>query len=178
MSTCSIPKCLKSAIIVPIPKKSAVSSLIGYRPVAFTSTVMKCFERLQLNHIKASLPFHPHWTSTSLPIKQPCNRVLTHLEHPGTYARLLFVDFSSAFNCIFPGRLESNLHGLGISTNICRWFLTDCPQSVHLGSQLSSVLTLSTGAPHTHETNTFIKFADDTTIVGLIHNNDVSAYRD
>ncbi|XDV13486.1 hypothetical protein PO909_001880, partial [Leuciscus waleckii] len=56
LSTCSIPKCLKSTIIVPILKKSAVSSFNDYRPVALTSTVMKYFERLLLNHIKASLP--------------------------------------------------------------------------------------------------------------------------
>jgi hypothetical protein len=102
------------------------------------------------------------------------------------------------FNCIIPGRLVSKLHGLGISTNICRWindFLTDRSQSVRLGSQLSPVLTLSTGAPQgcvlspllyilythdctpVHESNTIIKFADETTVVGLIHNNDESAYR-
>lgn len=59
LSTCAIPKCLKSATNVPIPKKSDVSSLNDYRPMALTSTVMKCFERLLLNHIKASLPPGP-----------------------------------------------------------------------------------------------------------------------
>lgn len=54
LSTCSIPKCLKSTTIVPIPKKSAVSSINDYRPVACTSTVMNCFERLLLHHIKTS----------------------------------------------------------------------------------------------------------------------------
>merc|ERR1712082_280173 len=29
-----------------------------------------------------------------------------------------------------------------------------------------------------HSTNVFVKFADDTTVVGLIHNNDESSYRD
>lgn len=207
LSTCSIPKCLKSAIIVPIPKTTAVNSLNDYRPVALTSTIMKCFERLLLPHIKASLSptLDQHQfaykanRSTADAINTALHCVLTHLEHPGTYARLLFVDFSSAFNCIIPGRLVSKLYGLGISTNICRWifdFLTDRPQSVRLGSHLSSVLTLSTGAPQgcvlspllyilythdctpVHESNIFIKFADDTTIIGLIHNNDEFAYRD
>jgi len=207
LSTCSIPKCLKSDIIVPIPKISAVSSSNDYTPVTFTSTVMKCFERLLLKHITSSLPHtldrhqfaYKANRSTADAINTALHCVLTHLEHPGTYARLLFVDFSSAVNCIISGRLVSKLHGLGISTNICRWindFLTDRPQSVRLGLQLSSVLTLSTGAPQgcvlspllyilythdctpVHESNTIIKFADDTTVVGLIHNNDESAYRD
>ncbi|XP_067084763.1 uncharacterized protein [Osmerus mordax] len=99
--------------------------------------------------------------STSDGINSALHCVLTHLEHPGTYARLSFGDLSSAFNCIIPGRLVSKLHSLGISTNICRWihdFLTDRPQSFM--------------------SNIWIKFADDTTVVGLIHNNDESAYRD
>lgn len=29
-----------------------------------------------------------------------------------------------------------------------------------------------------HDSNIIIKFADDTTVAGLIHNNDESAYRD
>ena len=158
LSTCSVPKCLKSAIIVPIPKKSAVSNLNDYRPVALTSTAMKCFEKLILNHIKDSLPptldrhqfAYKANRSTADAINTALHCALTHLEQPGTYARLLFVDFSSAFNCIIPGRLVSKLQDLGISNNICRWIyhsLTDRPQSVRLGSQLSSILTLPTPNP-------------------------------
>ena len=66
--------------------------------------------------------------------------------------------------------------------------LPNSPQSVRLGSQLSSVLILSTGAPQgcvlspllytsAHNSNICINFADDTTVVRLIHNNDESAYR-
>ena len=40
---------------------------------------------------------------------------------------------------------------------------------------VSSAPTLFTP---THNTNLFFKFADDTTIVGLINNNDRSNYRD
>lgn len=56
LSTCTVLKCLKCATIVPIPKKTAISSLNDCRPVALTSTVMKCIERLVLRHIKSSLP--------------------------------------------------------------------------------------------------------------------------
>ena len=206
-STCTVPKCLKSATIVPVPKKTVMSSLNDYRPVALTSTVMKCFERLLLKNIKASLPpsLDRHQfayranRSTADAINTALHNILTHLEHPGTYARLLFLDFSSAFNCIIPSQLVSKLLSLGINQNICSWirdFLTDRPQSVRMGPHHSSVLTLSTGAPQgcvlspllyilytydctpSHNNNIFVKFADDTTVVGLIHNNDESAYRD
>ncbi|KAI3354708.1 hypothetical protein L3Q82_019203, partial [Scortum barcoo] len=38
-----VPTCFKETIIVPIPKKTKILSLNDYRPVALTSTIMKCF---------------------------------------------------------------------------------------------------------------------------------------
>ena len=44
-----VPTCFKHSTIVPVPKKSKPSSLNDYRPVAVTSIIMKCFERLVKN---------------------------------------------------------------------------------------------------------------------------------
>ena len=75
--------CLKTAIIVPVPIKSAVSGLIDYHPVALTPILMKCFEKLVLQHIKdnisASLtltsmlsePIDPQRMLYALPYTQP-----------------------------------------------------------------------------------------------------------
>ncbi len=55
--------------------------------------------------------------------------ILQHLDKPGTYARILFVDFSSAFNTIFT--LQNQLTRLYVPTSICQWitsFLTDRQQ--------------------------------------------------
>ncbi|KAI4872486.1 hypothetical protein NFI96_017480 [Prochilodus magdalenae] len=62
LSKSIIPPCLKSATIIPLPKKNTTSNLSDYRPVALTLVIMKCFERLVLHHIKAILPltFDPH----------------------------------------------------------------------------------------------------------------------
>ena len=38
--------CFKMSTIVPVPKKAKVTELNDYRPVALTSVIMKCFERL------------------------------------------------------------------------------------------------------------------------------------
>lgn len=46
-----VPTCLKSAVIVPIPKKNTVNCLNDYRPVALTPIITKCFERLILSSI-------------------------------------------------------------------------------------------------------------------------------
>ncbi|XP_050957867.1 uncharacterized protein LOC127158969 [Labeo rohita] len=76
--------------------------------------------------------------------------ILQHLDKPGTYARTLFVDFSSAFNTIIPDILQNKLSQLSVPTSICQWitsFLTDRQQLVRLGKLTSGTRTISTGAP-------------------------------
>ncbi|KAK3572910.1 hypothetical protein QTP86_010577 [Hemibagrus guttatus] len=46
----------ETTTIVPVPKKSTVSCLNDYRPIALTPIVMKCFERLIMRHNKTQLP--------------------------------------------------------------------------------------------------------------------------
>ena len=60
-----------------------------------------------------------------------------------TYAQLLFVDYSSAFNTVLPRRLFHKMSNLGLHYNIClriRDFLTNRPQSVRMGPHHSSSL--------------------------------------
>ena len=76
--------------------------------------------------------------------------VLQHLEARGIYARILFVDYSSAFNTILPTNLNSKLLEIGVDPQICVWIsnlFTDRPQSVPVGTLESGVLSLSVGAP-------------------------------
>jgi len=98
-----------------------------------------------------------------------------------------------------PAKLVLKLRCLGLNTSLCTWildFLTGRSQVVRMGSPTSSVLTLGIGVPQgcilnpllyalytydsvaTHGSNTILKFADDTTILGLITNNDGTAYRE
>ena len=202
-----IPTCLKSATIIPILKKSPASSLSDYRPVALTPIIMKCFERLVLQHIKDCLPpaLDPHQfayranRSTEDAIAIALHAVLNHLDQQHSYARMLFVDYSSAFNTIIPDILTIKLDTLGLPPLTCSWikdFLTNRPQTVRLGPHLSSTRSLSTGSPQgcvlspllyclytydcspAHENNIIVKFADDTTVVGLISQGDEAAYRE
>uniref|UniRef100_A0A1A8ATP4 Reverse transcriptase domain-containing protein n=1 Tax=Nothobranchius furzeri TaxID=105023 RepID=A0A1A8ATP4_NOTFU len=207
LSSAVVPTCFKAATIVPVPKKSSVSCLNDYRPVALTPTIMKCFERLVMTHIKTLLPpsldplqfAYRHNRSTDDAISTALHLALTHLDKKDTHVRMLYIDFSSAFNTIIPQQLIGKLSMLGLNTSLCNWildFLTGRPQSVRIGNCTSSTTTLSTGAPQgcvlstllftllthdcvaTHSSNYIIKFADDTTLVGLISKNDESAYRD
>ncbi len=124
--------------------------------------------------------------------------ILQHLDRPGTYVRILFVDFSSAFNNIIPDTLQNKLTQLSVPTSVCQWinsFLTDRQQLVRLGKFSSSTHTISTGAPQgcvlspllfslytndctsKHPSVKLLKFADDTTLIGLIQDGDESVYR-
>ncbi len=68
----------------------------------------------------------------------------------GKYARILFMDFSSAFNTIMPDLLQDKQTQWSVPTSICQWitsFHTDRQQLVKLGKLTSRTLTISTGAP-------------------------------
>ncbi|KAL4009710.1 hypothetical protein ACER0C_003562 [Sarotherodon galilaeus] len=134
-----VPTSLKASTIIPVPKKSVVSCLNDYRPVALTSVIMKCLERLVKGHICSSLPdtldplqfAYRTNRATEDAIALATHTTLTHLEKGNTYARMLFIDYSSAFNTIIPSKLATKLVDLGLGTPICRWilnFLTNRPQ--------------------------------------------------
>ncbi len=152
-----VPTCLKYTSIIPVRKKSPVSFLNDYRPIALTPIMMKCFERLVMHHIKSSLPntldpfqfaYRPN-RSTDDAISTTLHLALTHLEQKDSYVRMLFIDFSSAFNTIISQQLIHKLNLLGLNTSLCNWildFLTARPQSVRVSRNTSSTTTLSTGA--------------------------------
>uniref|UniRef100_A0A8C1PS38 Reverse transcriptase domain-containing protein n=1 Tax=Cyprinus carpio TaxID=7962 RepID=A0A8C1PS38_CYPCA len=204
LTQATVPTCFKSTSIVPIPKHSSPMCLNDYRPVALTAIIMKCFERLILAHLKDCLPpkLDPHQfayrknRSTEDAVCTVLHSELTHLDNNNTYVWILFVDFSSAFNTVIPSKLTTNLGDLDINTSLSNWimdFLTNRPQHVRSGHTCSTTITLNTGVPQgcvlspflyiynckpVHCSNSIIKFADDTTVIGLIRDNDETAYRE
>ena len=203
LEQCHVPRCFKTSTIVPVPKKPSIANLNDYRPVALTSVVMKVFERLVLRSLKAATDHQldPHQfayranRSVDDAVALALHHILQHLESSGTYARVLFVDFSSA---IIPRKLFNKLIYMGVERSLCVWildFLQDRPQSVRIGKQTSKEITLNVGAPQgcvlspllfslftndsvsSEPSVVMIKFSDDTTLEGLIHNSDESVYR-
>ena len=123
---------------------------------------------------------------------------LEHLDKINTYARILFIDFSSAFNTISPHKLFFKLQDMNINPAINYWildFLSNRTQTVKINNLMSHSLSLSTGAPQgcvlspwlfslfTNQLTSLdksvkiFKYADDTTILGLIKNNNETIYR-
>ncbi|KAK3546540.1 hypothetical protein QTP70_026526 [Hemibagrus guttatus] len=187
-------------------RKTYFTSLNNYCSVALTSVVMKCLERMVRDFIISSLPDtldplqfanRPN-RSTDDAISHLLHTSLTQLDtRKGNYVKMLFVDYSSAFNTKIPSTLTTKLEDLGLSPSLCQWisnFLTGRLQAVRMSRHVSASLTLSTGAPQgcvlspllyslytydcvaTTNSTTVIKFADDTVVVRLISDNNETAY--
>ena len=122
------------------------------------SPLMKVFERLVLSYLKAStdhlmdplqFAYRPN-RSVDDAINIALHYILQHLDNRNTFARVLFVDYSSAFNIIIPDLLHSKLTHLNIHPLTCLWitgFLTNRRQYVRLGPHLLQPRTVNTGAP-------------------------------
>ncbi len=193
----------KQAIVVPVPKIVNAVTLNDFRPIALTSLIMKCFEKLvkevllaKTKNLLDPLQFAYRTqrgvedaTATLL------NLVLKHLEGSKTHVKLLFAGFSSAFNSLQPYILvEKLITDFGLDFNLVGWildFLTDRTQRVRVNGSLSTPLITSTGTPQgcvlspllyilytndcvsKHSNRFFLKFADDTVIVSLLENNEM-----
>ena len=51
----SVPRAWKSSIIIPVPKKPNVKQINDFRPVALTSVLAKCMERIACNPLVSSV---------------------------------------------------------------------------------------------------------------------------
>ncbi|XP_076613066.1 trace amine-associated receptor 1-like [Chaetodon auriga] len=101
--------------------------------------------------LEACFAYRPN-RSTEDAISMAMHSTLTHLDNNNnTYARMLFIDFSSGFNAVIPSKL-----GCVLSPLFYTLFTHNCMP--------------------VHGSNSIIKF--DTTVIGLINNKDESAYRD
>ena len=120
-----------------------------------------------------------------------------HLDRQKTYARILFVDFSSAFNTIQPHLMVKKLLAMSVNPALIKWlfsFLTGRTQRVRVGKAISSARTTNTGAPQgcvlspalftlytadcrsNSDASLLIKFTDDTSLTGLVE-RDEAVYR-
>ncbi len=157
LSLSVVPSCFKKSTILPIPKKNK-------------NTCTPC------------TLLSPTWKIRT-PMWECC----------------LWTIYNSAFNTIVPATLVAKLQTLGLNRSLCSWildFLTGRSQVVRMGNNTSSPLILNTGAPQgcvlspllyslythdctaTHSSNVIVKFADDTTVIGLMTDNDEMAYRE
>ena len=187
--------------IIPVQKKPNPKQLNDYRPIALTSILCKYMEGIIRKHLLSDIvdkldPFQFAYKSqrgvddASITL---FNLISKHLETKSAYVRILFIDFSSAFNTIEPFILLKRLISMNVNTSLILWisdFLRDRPQRVCVNSYMSDEIVLNVGAPQgcvlsptlfsiytDHmRCNTVVtclfKFADDMALVGLLKNED------
>uniref|UniRef100_A0A1A8KL82 Si:dkeyp-19e1.4 n=1 Tax=Nothobranchius kuhntae TaxID=321403 RepID=A0A1A8KL82_NOTKU len=171
------------------------------RPVALTSLVMKAMEKIIKEHIvRATEPlmdplqfaYRARRGADDVKIFI-LDTIHKHLELPDSSARLLFVDFSSAFNTLQPHILATKLSSqFHLDDQLTLWildFLTNRTQKVWVNNCLSGLRSTSTGSPQgcvlspllyilstddcrsTHPNCHLVKYADDSppiTVVRLL----------
>ena len=126
--------------------------------MALTSLVVKCLERLLLRRIstETSQFQDPHQfayrrnRSTEDAILTLIHHTQKHLDTPKTSARILSLDFSSAFNIIQPHILLQKLRAMLVNPSLRKWildFLTNKKQWVKINNTISSTITTNSGAP-------------------------------
>ena len=125
---------------------------------------------------------------------------LKHLDKSSKNSvRCLMLDFSSAFNTIKHSLLVEKLINFQVPSRLCLWvlnFLRDRGQYVRLGDIKSDIISINRGSPQgcvlspllftaytnemtaTRTKQTYVfKFADDTAVLGLIENEDLTEYK-
>ena len=203
-----VPRSWRTSTIIPIAKKTNAKEMNDFRPVALTSVICKCMERIVCNKLSSSVADRLDPLQFAYKAKRGVedasltltNKALAHLDKPGTFVRVLMMDFSSAFNTLQTHILIKRLLDLDVSPGLILWirsFLSDRPQRVSVDGILSNEIILNTGAPqgcvlspvlfsiYTNEFMcdndilTLIKFADDMALTARLRDeNSLSKYFD
>ena len=133
-------------------------SMNDLRPVALTSAVMKVCERVVLCKLEKlvkdyldPLQFaYRKNRSSDDAVFYSLENIYSHLEKTGSTVRIMFFDFSSAFNTIQPHLLVQKLLNIKLPSSIISWifdYLTNRLQYVRINGFLSSAIRTNTGAP-------------------------------
>ncbi|KAK7919139.1 hypothetical protein WMY93_010423 [Mugilogobius chulae] len=186
LQTGCVPALWKTSCLVPVPKT---------------------FERLLLRRLKPQvegaldpLQFaYQDSMGVDDAILYMVHRALSFLDGAGGYVRLMFFDFTSAFDTIQPQLLKGKLERMGVDPVFVRWihnYLTLRSQYVRLGDCVSGILTSNTGAPQGTVLSPFLftlytadfaytsaachvqKYSDDTAIVACVKGRDENEYRE
>ena len=159
----------------------------------------KCLKRWFLHTFRHRLltlwiPYNLHTKNRSVEdaIPHVLNNIYVHLDKPDISIRLMFYDYSSAFNTIQPHILAQKMADKNISPFTVLWilnYLTSRPQHVKLCDTIrSDVHFANTGAPQGTVLSPFLfsvftadcRFSHpncDTVLTGLISNDEDSHYR-
>ncbi|XP_071954141.1 uncharacterized protein [Antedon mediterranea] len=159
--TQTLPESWKTSCIIPISKRQNIQCYNDLRPVALTSVPMKVCEKIVLKNLKPLVAdfLDPHQfayrrnRNTEDPLIYKNEKMYPHLDNWKTSpsVRIMYFDFSSAFNTIQPHILINKLFGMNIPNLLISFvfnFLVGRLQFVRLNQNVrSDVIRTNTGAP-------------------------------
>ena len=141
---------------------------------------------------------HKSNRSTDNAIAHAINNIYAHLDLPWASIRLMFFEFSSAFNTIQPHLLCDKLLNMNICPSLITWIidhLTLRPQFVRFNPSIKfAVIVTNTGAPQgtalspdlfslyisdrraTHDNGTIDKYAGDTVLARMVVYDDCTKW--
>ena len=129
-----------------------------FRPVALTSILSKCMERVVCDHLTSMVvdkldPLQFAYKAKR-GVEDACltllDTVCRQLDSPHSHTRILFMDFSSAFDTVNPATLCNRLLDLEVHPALILWikdFLQDRSQHVVVNGFKSKNVILNTGVP-------------------------------
>lgn len=159
ISSGRFPSFLKTATVIPVPKKSNKHEIDNYRPISLLSTVSKIFEKLFMAGLGPFLDKHciighfqhgfrkGHSTETALVnLVQHVNSAADN----NNYVYLISFDLSRAFDTLHPAFVSEKIARFGIRGSINDWilsFLTGRTFKIRVGSSYSELYNTDLGAP-------------------------------
>lgn len=110
-------------------KKGHAKQLVDYRPVALTSVLCKCMEKVvcqQLSQIlTGKLDPQQFAYRTGRGVEDATltllDRAIKHLDSANSYVRILFIDFSSAFSTVNINTFLRHLEELQVHQTLILW---------------------------------------------------------
>ncbi|MEM8780580.1 MAG: reverse transcriptase family protein, partial [Cyanobacteria bacterium P01_G01_bin.49] len=199
LSSGSFPHVWRSANIIPIPKGNSCSQYpMDYRPISITPVLSKIYEKLlsrklsRFVEVSNLLPNTQFGFRTGLGTTDALLTLVHDLQSgldSRSEARVLSLDFSSAFDLVSHRALLYKIESIGVGgkvLDVLSEFLADRRQCVSVDGQLSESVPVVSGVPqgsvlgpllfilYTADMwrdieNKLVSYADDTTLYSLIN---------
>lgn len=159
MDTGIFPSSLKSAVVVPIFKKSDKGCLNNYRPISLLSVFSKIFEKAIKSRVVSFLNSNNILSPLQHGFREKRNTegaLVSFLEDlsvnidRGRKTSALFMDMTKAFDRVVHTTLLKKLYSFGFRGTAYHWFLSYLKgrtQVVRVNSVLSEELSVNVGVP-------------------------------
>ena len=155
----TVPDQLKTGLITPLYKGGDKTQPKSYRPITLTSHLIKIFERIVCNNIKAYLTKIDAWNENQHGFRKgrSCltqlldhyHRIIDALENENS-VDVIYLDFCKAFDKVDHEVLLQKLSSIGIRSYALRWigdFLIGRKQAVCVDGAISSYVDVGSGVP-------------------------------